>query len=114
MTDHAFKIGETIALTIDAEGDVSSFGLPVVKMQRLSGGAASFDPDGAETIPFTVTARAPVVGVPDGWNCRISAETSLTLVPGRYVVDAACPLGTDWVATPDIIITLNGSAARNG
>lgn len=114
MSVDTWKAGETIAYALDASaGDLSGFGLPIVKMQRMAPGAIGYQDDGETPIPFTVTMRAAVGAVPAGWNCRIAAAASLALASGRYVIDAALPLGTDWVITPDTFIVIKGSVSRH-
>lgn len=114
MSVDIIKAGETIAYSLDADAsDLNAFGLPIVKMQRMANAATGFEDDGETAIAFTVTTRAAVGAVPAGWNCRIDAGTSLALANGRYVIDAALPLGTDWVITPDIFIVIKGSVSRH-
>ena len=114
MSVDTWKAGETIAYALDASAaDLSGFGLPIVKMQRMANAATGYEADGEPAIDFTVTARAAVGAVPAGWNARLSAAESLTLEDGRYVIDAALPLGTDWVITPDIFIVIKGSVSRH-
>ena len=84
-----FRIGEDIAIALDAvEGDPSEVASVTAFIQR-SLSASPFDPDPAfPPIALTVGVRAAAGDIPAGWNLVLPAAESADLPPGVYGIDA--------------------------
>lgn len=104
MATFNFQRGETILVALDATvGDVSEVTSVEPKLVRIASGGADIPLEALpQDITIDVIDRAADGPIPAGWNLKISAADSATLLPGIYALDCKVDVGGD-VIIPDFI-----------
>lgn len=85
----SFRVGEDIAVALDAvSGDPADVTTITAKMRRSTSSTA-FSPDPrSPAINLVVTPRPAAGEFPAGWNVSLAAAQSANLRPGVYGIDA--------------------------
>jgi hypothetical protein len=91
----SFRIGEVIAVSLDATTGDPSQASSVTAAMRLAAGISGDVIAWAATpaVPMVITYRAAAGSIPAGWDVSLIAATSATLAPGVWGIDAEWVMG---------------------
>jgi hypothetical protein len=82
----------------------------VARVRKLQPGKSQVLPTEPEAAAFSITTRAATGTLPAGWTLTLSAEKTLTMMPGNYHADAKVGIGSGFETTSHVLLIVKEPA----